>query len=218
MRYIFVDFEMNPVHKSFADIREYCRQEIIEIGAVMLDEDYREISTYRQYVRPLYGTVQPKITEITGITDDMLKDSPVFADAIGAFLDWCGEDYEIYAWGDSDLRVLLGETDILPEPDERLLDIDLVWFDFQQIFIDLLGLQNRISLQHAVGAAENSFNGKAHDAMWDAKNTADLFRLSQDQALFEQKMEPILSALRPSQSPKATIGDQFASMLSAFQE
>jgi len=218
MRYIFVDFEMNPVHKSFTDIRRYCRQEIIEIGAVMLDEEYRECSEYRQYVRPLYGSVQPKITEITGITDEMLQDAPTFEEAIGAFLDWCGEDFEIYAWGDSDLRVLLGETDILPQPDERLLDIDLLWFDFQRIFIELLGLQNRISLQHAVGAAEQSFAGKAHDAMWDARNTAFLFRLSQDEALFQQKMEPILSALRPSHSPKATIGDTFGAMLSRFQE
>ena len=218
MRYIFVDFEMNPVDRRFEDIREYCRTEIIEIGAVMLDEEYRQCGEYRQYVRPLYGTIQPKITEITGITDDMLQDAPVFEEAIGAFLDWCGEDYEIYAWGDSDLRVLIGETDILPEPDERLLDIDLLWYDFQEIFMELLGLQNRISLQHAVGAAESGFAGKAHDAMWDARNTADLFRLSQNEALFQQKMEPILSALRPAQSPKATIGDKFSGMLSMFQE
>ncbi len=218
MRYIFVDFEMNPVDRAFADVRQYCRQEIIEIGAVMLDEDCKEVSSFRRYVKPVYGTLQPKITELTGITDQTLADAPEFPAAIGEFLDWCGEEYEIYAWGESDLRTLMGQTAVQEQPDERLLDIDLWWYDFQRIFMELLGLSNRISLSHAVGATESSFDGKAHDAMWDARNTAYLFRLSQDEAAFEAQMQPILAALRPQEAPKATIGDQFAALLSQFSE
>ena len=39
MRYIFVDFEMNPVSEKFPEIKKQCKREIIEIGAVMLNEE-----------------------------------------------------------------------------------------------------------------------------------------------------------------------------------
>ena len=38
MNYIIVDFEMNPVAKEYRDERKICRCEIIEIGAVIMDE------------------------------------------------------------------------------------------------------------------------------------------------------------------------------------
>ena len=38
MRYVFVDFEMNPINWKYTEQRKQYFQEIIEIGAVMLDE------------------------------------------------------------------------------------------------------------------------------------------------------------------------------------
>ena len=37
MKYIVVDFEMNPVSKEFKEQKAICRNEIIEKGAVLLD-------------------------------------------------------------------------------------------------------------------------------------------------------------------------------------
>jgi hypothetical protein len=45
MKTIFVDFEMNPINTSFKEARQICKNEIIEIGAVLLDEDSKEISS-----------------------------------------------------------------------------------------------------------------------------------------------------------------------------
>ena len=38
MKYIFLDLEMNPVKREFKEVRKCCSREIIEFGAVMLDE------------------------------------------------------------------------------------------------------------------------------------------------------------------------------------
>lgn len=38
MNKIFVDLEMHPIPRSFKEERQICTQEIIEIGAVKLNE------------------------------------------------------------------------------------------------------------------------------------------------------------------------------------
>ena len=45
MKRIFVDLEMHPIERHHRDKRRICATETIEIGAVMLDENNREISS-----------------------------------------------------------------------------------------------------------------------------------------------------------------------------
>ena len=42
MIYVFVDFEMNMIDSEYKKEKKICKSEIIEIGAVKLDEDYNE--------------------------------------------------------------------------------------------------------------------------------------------------------------------------------
>ena len=51
MRSIFVDFEMNPVNMEYEQERLISNYEIIEIGAVMLDENNHRISEFKQYLK-----------------------------------------------------------------------------------------------------------------------------------------------------------------------
>jgi len=67
------------------------RSSIIEIGAVRLDRRSLEIvETFSELVRPEDFPIVPFITEITGISPDMVKDKDTFG-AVGArFLEWYG--------------------------------------------------------------------------------------------------------------------------------
>ena len=56
MKAVFVDFEMNPIKREQRQARRICAGEIIEIGAVKLNEQGKEISFYKEYVRPEYTT------------------------------------------------------------------------------------------------------------------------------------------------------------------
>ena len=56
MKAVFVDFEMNPIGRDQKEARRICKGEIIEIGAVKIDEDGKEISSYKEYVLPEYTT------------------------------------------------------------------------------------------------------------------------------------------------------------------
>ena len=50
MKYVVVDLEMNWLASKYKIEREFCEREIIEIGAVVLDEKFQEIDKFKTYV------------------------------------------------------------------------------------------------------------------------------------------------------------------------
>ena len=61
MNYIIVDFEMNPVAGEYKEERKICRSEIIEIGAVILDESFLVLGEFKTLVKPQYNHCIQKI-------------------------------------------------------------------------------------------------------------------------------------------------------------
>lgn len=117
MKTIFVDFEMNPINASFKELRKICKNEIIEIGAVVLDEECNEICSYCQYVKPEYNQITEKYSQLTGISNHMVKKAPTFREAICGFLMWIekernNDDVVIYSWSDNDYRQLIHEISL----------------------------------------------------------------------------------------------------------
>ena len=77
MKHIVIDLEMNKIARS-SEARKICKSEIIEIGAVMLDENLQEIGNFRTYVKPEYNDkIAAEIRNLTGITDAMVANAPV---------------------------------------------------------------------------------------------------------------------------------------------
>ncbi|MBK7671195.1 MAG: exonuclease domain-containing protein [bacterium] len=67
------------------------RSSIIEIGAVRLDRRSLEITaTFSELVRPEDHPIVPFITDITGITPEMVAGCDTFAAVGRRFLDWYG--------------------------------------------------------------------------------------------------------------------------------
>lgn len=81
-RYVALDLETTGLSPNY--------DKIIEIGAVRY-EDGRETGRYECFVNPGIN-ITKQITEVTGITDEMVKDSPYIEDIIGEFLDFVGDD------------------------------------------------------------------------------------------------------------------------------
>lgn len=214
MKYIFVDFEMNPIEGKYKEIRQLCRQEIIEIGAVMLDESYQEVDSFKQYVRPAFSSeITKKYATLTGITTEMVADAPEFKEALDTFLEWCssqGMSYEIYAWSENDLVQLKKESQLKNMEIDHRLDYAICnWHDFQREFCDLLGLYKPISLETAVSSIGREFKGHMHDALWDARNTAYIYMLSKDTKTFYKKMQPIIDLFNPPEDSGCTLGEVF---------
>ena len=56
MNHIVVDLEMNTIGKKHP-ARAIWRQEIIEIGAVLMDDNLTVIAAFRTYVKPEYRSI-----------------------------------------------------------------------------------------------------------------------------------------------------------------
>ena len=200
MKYIVVDLEMNPLSKTYIEERKICNNEIIEIGAVVLDEEYKEIDSFETLVKPqLNSKVERKIEKLTGITTEMVSSAPLFEDAVKMFFSWCDsiqEDIQIYQWSDSDYEQMHKEIYLkgyeLTERQEKLLT---EWCDFQKEFGETLGLERRLSLKNALMYAGIDFEGREHDALFDARNTAALVTIVRTPELCKQTLENVINAL-----------------------
>ncbi len=219
MYHVFLDFEMNPIA---ADKRQYddpVRHEIIEIGAVKLDEDYQLTDRYDKFVRPERNTITKKITSLTGITQEDVENAPVLADALLDFAQWIGEGpVRIYSWSISDFNQLYGEC--------WLKDLEVPrqfrrWMDFQRVYTRLVGLSRRsnLSLQNAIGSVEQSFEGRQHRAVDDAEMSASLLTLVKDKEAFAERTRIIQQVFKPAtpSGTGSTLGDLFADAFAKLQ-
>ena len=197
MKRIFIDLEMNPVSRAYKKARSICSREVIEIGAVMLDDRNRKISRFQCFVRPGYCEgITKHITNITGIESAHVADAEGFFEAFLRFCAWCGTDYEIYSWSDSDTiqlqkEMLLKRLPVLQEFGYMFTH----WHDLQKEYDDMLFCERRIGLKAAVMSAGLEFNGRAHSALADAEATADLYREMTEGKMLK-KINSILSDAR----------------------
>ena len=178
MKYIIVDLEMNSVNKKYKEERDICNMEIIEIGAVVMDESLLVIGEFKTFVKPQFSDVIYKKHEnLTGINTQMVCHAPTFVTAYEHFVDWCEsyeDDYEIYSWSDTDYNQIVAEMALKGYNNEEKKEPLKHWFDFQKEYTEKLGLERIMSLDKALDYAGLPFEGRMHDALCDAKNTAEL--------------------------------------------
>ena len=212
MEWVFMDLEMKPVERQFRHQWDICRQEVIEFGAVKLGEDLSEIDSFRQLVKPIFGDIPPRYERLTGISNGMVAEAPGFETALNRFAAWCSDAETVYAWSGSDLDQLRGEVRMkeIPFPLDELTD---KWADFQKIFTRAVGLRRELSLEQAVNIANVDFAGHQHDALWDARNTAELFRIYRDESRFQAVIGPLRAAVNPQKQTSFTLADALGDAL-----
>ncbi len=211
MNHVILDLEMNQIDTDDENIKKQCCYEIIEIGAVVLNDDMEQTAEYKSYVKPEYNPILPHYTELTGITDDMVKDCDTFAAALTRFLDFtqeeCSKPFKVYSWSLADPNQFRSEANMKGFKDERLDYMLENWIDFQKDFCKMLGSRRRVSLKDAVFYAGDEFKGKQHDALCDSINTALLFRLSKNKEEFNRIFAPLIEAYKPKKTMTFTMGD-----------
>ena len=202
MKHIVVDLEMNGVGKEYKNLG--CNMETIEIGAIMLDDNFQEISSFRTYVKPEYNTrVTSVVSKLTGINYNILINAPKFNEALKMFSNWCmgvDDDIKIYAWSTNDYKQVSKEIKLkhyeISSDESRVYLTE--WNDFQEEFDNELGFDKQVSLSLALDMAGIDFLGREHSALDDARNTAKLFHIFKDRELFDTTLSKIAEAMKPT--------------------
>ena len=73
--------------------------EMIQIGAVKVDDKYQVVDSISIPIRPQYYVkIHPRIRKMTQLGAEELADAPTFLDAMAQFTAWCGEEYTLLTW------------------------------------------------------------------------------------------------------------------------
>ncbi len=194
MHYIVLDLEWNqpmsynsPAYKSVGGKLLF---EMIQIGAVKVDEKFNIIDSFSQLIRPEhYIKLHPRIMRITHITQDDLADAPGFCEAVSAFADWCGEDYVMLTWGCDDISVL-NQNMTFFKCETPLAKI----YDIQRLFGEMIGnSKERKGLKAAMEhfEIEPDEDKPFHNAVHDAYYTALVFsRLPEPRKVLDYPLTP----------------------------
>lgn len=106
MQFIVLDLEWNNTYAKKA--KGYIN-EIIEIGAVKLDNELENVDTFSCIIRSQIGKkLRGSVKRLTHLTNDDINSGMPFTKAFSMFRKWIGnEETVIFTWGDGDVRVLL---------------------------------------------------------------------------------------------------------------
>ena len=133
---VLFDLEWNigyqPYTFNYHGVQQTLRGEIVEIGAVKIDEDANVLDTFSIHLRPrIFRKLQHHIAKVTGLTQaDLDKGEPI-VQGLRRFMQWCGPDAEFAEWGLDDVPVLKQNL-FLCNLDESK---PTVWYDLQQVFL-----------------------------------------------------------------------------------
>ncbi len=106
MQYIVVDLEWNG---SYSKKAHGYFNEIIEVGAVKVNDRLEIIDRFRAAIRPVVSKkLSTIVTDLTNITPEELEDGTTFARMVRHFSSWQGEEPSvILTWSTTDLLVLM---------------------------------------------------------------------------------------------------------------
>lgn len=174
MNLVVVDFEWNQAVRSdspvFNRLPIHLRGEIIEIGAVRLNDDYTPGEEFTMDVRPEYfRQMHRQVMKITGFNRERLENGVPFPEAFEAFRQFCGDDVVFLTWGCDD-RGIFEQNIIIHDLDWDWID---EWINLQLIYnVQTGGDKNQKSLADAMEHFCIEQTRTAHDALGDAYNTS----------------------------------------------
>ncbi len=151
MNYIVFDLEWNQSPKGKEGAIDHLPFEIIEIGAIKLDENRNPIGEFQQLVSPsVYSQIHYKISEVTHLDMKTLQREGVpFSEAISSFLAWCGKDFWFVTWGSMDLTEL--QRNMVYFGEEIPFPMPLLYYDLQKLYsLEYHGGDEKMSLDQAV--------------------------------------------------------------------
>ena len=177
MNYIVFDLEWNQSPGGKAKENPKLPFEIIEIGAIKLNENKEEIGTFQEVIRPLvYHHFHRRLKEVVPLDESELAGARTFSRVIKDFLDWIGkEEFRFVTWGNLDVLELQRNMAYykIPNPFPK----PLFYFDLQKLYsLRYDDGKSRLALEEAAEAMKIEKTVPFHRALDDAYYTAEVMK------------------------------------------
>ncbi|WP_434305991.1 exonuclease domain-containing protein [Clostridium botulinum] len=175
MNYIIFDLEFNQGYNNQIEIK--CPFEIIQIGAIKLNENFTTIDTFNALVKPeIYSDLNPFVKNLTNLTMDSLNKAKSFREVYKDFLKFLNKDRNIFCiWGMTDMKELFRnivyyelDTESMPKEYINIQAYTGKYLNYPKSIN--VGLSNAVELFHITK------NNDFHNAFNDAFYTAEVFK------------------------------------------
>jgi inhibitor of KinA sporulation pathway (predicted exonuclease) len=181
----FIIFDLEATCWQTESERKGRTQEIIEIGAVKINEFGKTESRFESFVRPI---IHPNLSDfcrsLTSITQVDVNRADTFPEVIADFQEWIGlndeEEYLLCSWGFFDQRAL-SKNCLMHEIDDEWTKAHI---SLKHQYPRIKGLGYAPGLKHTVEKEGFEFEGAHHRGIDDALNLAKIFLKYQNQWQF----------------------------------
>lgn len=170
-QFIVLDLEWNQSPGGKDGSMDRLPFEIIEIGAVKLNESLQIVSEFHRLIRPrVYRQMHYKISEVTHMSMEELDSAgELFEKAMTDFIAWCGSDYRFCTWGSMDLTEL--QRNMVYHGMDIPFAHPLFYYDLQKIYGLIRGDKRKDSLDTVVEELGLKEERPFHRALDDAYYT-----------------------------------------------
>lgn len=185
MNYIIFDLEWNQAADLKTKTENSLEFEIIEIGAVKLNEKRELIDKFHELIKP---QVFHKMNQVTGelihLDLEQLGNCRTFVQVAADFIRWCGTERVFCTWGTMDLMEL--QKNMAYYHMAPLSEKTIRFYDIQKLFsIAFEDRKSRRTLEYAVDFLGIRKDVEFHRADADAYYTAKVLRYIKDGSVFD---------------------------------
>lgn len=186
MNYIIFDLEWNQSSGAKENKIEKLPFEIVEIGAVKLNENREMIGEFSELVKPqIYHEMHYITSRLVHLQMEELEKGKPFVEVMKKFLDWCGEDPVFCTWGSLDLLEL--QRNMTYYEMEPLSEGPIKFYDIQKLFsLAYEDGKSRRALEFAIDMMNIKKDIPFHRAFSDAYYTAKVFDKIEDPLVLEK--------------------------------
>lgn len=188
MNYIIFDLEWNQSSQPGATDKQGnpLPFEIVEIGAVKLNENRDMVGEFSELVKPqIYHEMHHITSKLIHLQMEQLEKGRPFKEVMEEFLGWCGDDCVFCTWGPLDLLELQRNMKYYELP--ILSDRPIRYYDIQKLFsIAYEDRKSRRSLEYAIDMLGIHKDIPFHRAFSDAYYTAQVFDMIEDPVVLEK--------------------------------
>ncbi len=147
------------------------QSEIIEIGAVKINERGEIIGEFSGFIKPSINTELTSFCkELTSIQQEDIDSADSFRSVISRFIDWLGTDYILLSWGNYDKNQFIRDC--------VLNEVDTAWVLKHKSLKTMYALKKKIKrcgMEKALEIENIPLDGIHHRGIDDARNITKIF-------------------------------------------
>lgn len=172
--YVVFDLEFNQ--SSEDKEHRLLNFEILQIGAVKLDEHFNVIDEFNKLIKPSVNLqIHPYVKNLININEYFLNNSDKFPKVFEDFLNFLDNDSILVVWGKEDIKTLFDNINFHNIPCDSL---PTTYIDIQNYANKHFNIKKglKIGLKKAVDLLDIKTSNNFHDAFYDALYTSEILK------------------------------------------